>query len=185
MGYALEKQTWSLEDYLAWEQVQETKNEFVDGEVFAMVGVRDRHNTIAGNLYVALRTHLKGGPCKVYASDIKLMVTQANCIFYPDVFVTCESPSDPLVKKDASLVIEVLSPSTEGYDRGRKFGYYRQLPGLAEYLLVNTDEARVELFRRAGETQWLLQEFRPGESVPLESVGLALPVTAIYEEVDW
>jgi Uma2 family endonuclease len=137
------------------------------------------------NVAFALRTHLQGGGCKVYAPDIKLKVETANSIFYPAVFVTCEQNSAPLVKKDARLIVEVLSPSTEAYDRGRKFGFYRQLPGLMEYLLVNTDLPRVELFRRAGESQWLLQAFHPGQSVTLESVGLSLPVEGVYEEVDF
>lgn len=185
MGLALERPVWTLEEYLAWESVQETKNEFVEGEVFAMAGVRDRHNTIGGNLYIALRSHLKGSGCKAYASDIKLMVESAESVFYPDVFVTCEQPSDPLIKKDARLIVEVLSPSTEAYDRGRKFGFYRALPGLSEYLLVSCEEPRVELFRRAAENQWLLQEFLSGQVVPLSSVGLSLAVSDIYEEVDF
>ncbi len=185
MGFALEKPLWTLEEYLAWENVQETKSEFVDGEVFAMVGVRDRHNTVALNIAFALRTHLKGSGCRAYASDIKLMVEAAKSVFYPDVFVTCEQPSDPLIKKDARLIVEVLSPSTEAYDRGRKFGFYRALPGLSEYLLVSCDEPRVELYRRAAENQWLLQEFLAGQSLALSSVGLTLAVSDIYEDVDF
>jgi Uma2 family endonuclease len=124
--------------------------------------------------------------CPPYLTcDIKLLVETAHSVFYPDVFVTCEEPSDPLIKKDARLIVEVLSPSTEAYDRGRKFGFYRPLPGLAEYLLIACDEPRVELFRRAGEEQWLLQDFLLGQSVILESVGLSLSVSHIYEEVDW
>lgn len=183
MGLALEKPILDLAAYLDWENVQETRNEYVNGEVFAMVGARDTHNVIAGNVYLLLRNHLKGGPCKTYVSDIKLYVAESNCVFYPDVFVTCESPSDPLLKKDAKLIVEVLSPSTEAYDRGRKFAYYRQLPGLEDYLLISVDEARVEHFHRAGPGQWLMQEYQAGQTLHLAGLAMTIRVDDIFEDV--
>ena len=110
MGLPAEKPCFNRADYLIWEHDQPERHEYVAGEVFAMVGVRDRHNVIAGNLYVPIRAHLKGSPCKIYLSDIKLEVSAADSVFYPDLFVTCETPSDPLVKRDAALIIEILSP---------------------------------------------------------------------------
>ena len=183
MGLPAEKPAFTRNDFIAWENEQAERHEFVAGEVFAMTGVRDSHNVVAGNFYLVLRQHLKGSPCKTYMADVKLEVVAVDSVFYPDVFVTCESPSDPLVKRDATLIVEVLSPSTEAYDRGRKFAFYRQLAGLQEYLLVSTDEPRLDIYRRAPDNAWVLRSYQPGASFTLESVGLALRVDSIFEDV--
>lgn len=185
MGLAVEKTVFTRSDYIAWENEQADRHEFVEGEVSVMTGVRDSHNVIAGNFYLALRQHLKGSPCKTYMADVKLEVVAVDSMFYPDVFVTCESPSDPLVKRDAKLIIEVLSPSTEAYDRGRKFALYRQLGGLQEYLLISTDEPRLDIYRRAEGDSWLLRSYLPGEHFTLSSVDLSLTVDAVFEDVDF
>ena len=185
MGLPAEKPHFSRADYLIWEHDQPERHEYVAGEVFAMVGVRDRHNVIAGNLYVPIRAHLKGSPCKIYLSDIKLEVSAADSVFYPDLFVTCETPSDPLVKRDAALIIEILSPSTEAYDRGRKFGMYRLLPGLKEYLLIGTDEALVEVYRRTDDDAWLLRTYRPGDTFTLASIDLQIAVDEVFDDIDF
>jgi len=185
MGPPAEKPHFSRADYLIWEHEQSERHEYVAGEVFAMVGVRDRHNVIAGNLYVPLRAHLKGSPCKTYLSDIKLEVSAADSVFYPDLFVTCETPSDPLVKRDAALIVEILSPSTEAYDRGRKFGMYRLLPGLKEYLLIGTDEALVEVYRRTDDEAWLLRTYRPGDTFTLASIDLQIAVDDVFDDIDF
>lgn len=184
MGLALKKTALSRAEFIAWENEQPDKNEYVAGEVFAMVGVRDRHNIIAGNLYMLVRPHLKGSPCKTYVSDIKLEVETADAVFYPDLFVTCVDSGDPRVKRDASLVVEILSPSTEAYDRGRKFAAYRMLPGLQDYVLVSTDEALVEVYSRSGDA-WLLREYRQDDQVRLASINLDIDLTAIFDEVDF
>ena len=185
MGLPAEKPSFARDDFLAWESDQPERHEYLAGEVFAMVGVRDRHNVIALNLAALVRPHLKGSPCKTYLSDIKLEVAAADSVFYPDLFVTCESPSDPLVKRDARLIVEILSPSTEAYDRGRKFGAYRLLPGLQEYLLVGTDEPRVEIYTRTADDGWLLREYLPGDAFTLSSLDLRLHVDDLYDEVDF
>jgi len=184
MGLALKQTAFSRAEFIAWENEQPDKNEYVAGEVFAMVGVRDRHNIIAGNLYMLVRPHLKGSPCKTYVSDIKLEVESADAVFYPDLFVTCTNGSDPRVKRDASLVVEILSPSTEAYDRGRKFAAYRMLPSLQDYVLVSTDEALVEVYSRSGDA-WLLREYRQGDRVRLASIDLDIDLSTIFDEVDF
>ena len=185
MAPPAEKPSFSRADFLDWEHTQAERHEYVDGEVFAKTGVRDRHNVIGGNLATLIRTHLKGTPCKTYMAEVKLEVALADSVFYPDVFVTCESPSDPLIKRDASLVIEVLSPSTEAYDRGRKFAAYRMLAGLKEYVLVTTDEPHIKVFSRADDGAWLLREYRPGDFFTLGSVGIACTVDDVYDDVDF
>ena len=185
MGPPAEKPHFSRADYLIWEHEQSDRHEYVAGEVFAMVGVRDRHNVIALNLAALVRPHLKGSPCKTYLSDIKLEVSAADSVFYPDLFVTCETPSDPLVKRDAALIVEILSPSTEAYDRGRKFGMYRLLPGLKEYLLIGTDEALVEVYRRTDDEAWLLRTYRPGDTFTLASIDLQIAVDDVFDDIDF
>ena len=148
----------SGDEYLAWESEQEGKHEFLGGEIFAMVGASDRHVTIALNLASAIRECLRGGPCRVYMSDMKLRVEAVDAWLYPDVIVTCD-PADhqrDMDKLAPILIVEILSPSTEAFDRGKKFAAYRRIPSLSEYLLVDPDSSRVELYRRNAENQWVL-----------------------------
>lgn len=173
--------------YLDWEAQQTDKHEYLDGEVFAMAGASDAHVTLAGNLFVALRTHLRGGPCSVFISDMKLRVEADNAYFYPDVFVTCAEAdrTQPLHKSTPTLVAEVLSSSTSAYDRGAKFAAYRKLPSLREYLLIDPERTSADLFRRNEEGQWVLFPHEAaGDVLELASVGLRLPLAQLYEDVE-
>ena len=172
--------------YLAWEAEQSTKHEYHDGEVFAMAGASDAHVTVAGNVYMALRNHLRGSPCSVFISDMKLRVEEDNAFFYPDVFVTCaESDRGQSHSKSAPvLVVEVLSPATSAYDRGAKFAAYRKLPTLREYALIDPERLSLELFRREGDSKrWVLHPIEAGGHVEWASVGLQVPLEALYEDV--
>lgn len=187
VGYALQQQRMTAAEFLAWDQTQTLKHEFVRGEVFAMAGGEDRNFTVAGNLYIALRQHLRGSPCRVYGSDVKLRVEAADCYFYPDLMVTCSAldAADRLIKREPVLVVEVLSPSTAAYDRGAKFASYRQLPSLAEYLLVDVESRRCDLFRkRAEDGLWVLHPSAPGEGVQLASVDLAISADALWADLE-
>lgn len=188
MGSPLPQTRFSPEDYLAWEATQETKNEYLDGEVSGMVGVKDSHAIVAGNLFVALKQHLKATSCRTYAAEMKLRVESANAYFYPDVFVTCDErdrgAAADYFKSHAVLVIEVLSDSTAAYDRGRKFACYRQLPSLREFVIVDPDMPSIECFRRDATDHWVLYPFGAGERVDFASVGLSAPMEEIYEGVD-
>ena len=172
--------------YLAWEAEQSTKHEYHDGEVFAMAGGEDRNATVAGNLYMALRQHLRGTPCRVYGSDVKLHVEAADCFFYPDVMVTCSAADlqDRLVKRDPVLVVEVLSPSTAAFDRGNKFASYRQLPSLKEYLLVDTAALQCDLFRRGADGLWVLHPGGPTDAVALASVDLTVTPEVLWADLE-
>lgn len=172
--------------YLAWEAEQSTKHEYHDGEVFAMAGASDAHVTVAGNVYMALRNHLRGSPCSVFISDMKLRVEEDNAFFYPDVFVTCaESDRGQSHSKSAPvLVVEVLSPATSAYDRGAKFAAYRKLPTLREYALIDPERLSLDLFRRDGDSKrWVLHPIEAGSHVEWASVGLQVPLEALYEDV--
>lgn len=172
--------------YLAWEAEQSTKHEYHDGEVFAMAGASDAHVTVAGNVYMALRNHLRGSPCSVFISDMKLRVEEDNAFFYPDVFVTCaESDRGQSHSKSAPvLVVEVLSPATSAYDRGAKFAAFRKLPTLREYALIDPERLSLDLFRREGDSKrWVLHPIEAGGHVEWASVGLQVPLEALYEDV--
>lgn len=182
---ALEKPVFYADDFLAWEMQQPDKHEYLAGEVFAMAGASDAHVTISLNLAAALRAHLRGGTCRAFIADMKLRIDAAQAFFYPDVFVTCSSADaqSPLFKRDALLVAEVLSPSTAAYDLGQKFAQYRQLATLQEYVLIDSERVAVDVFRRNAEGRWVLYPYAEGDTVEFASVGLSLPVTAIYEDV--
>ena len=172
--------------YLAWEAEQSTKHEYHDGEVFAMAGASDAHVTVAGNVYMALRNHLRGSPCSVFISDMKLRVEEDNAFFYPDVFVTCaDSDRGQSHSKSAPvLVVEVLTPATSAYDRGAKFAAYRKLPTLREYALIDPERLSLDLFRREGDSKrWVLHPIEAGGHVEWASVGLQVPLEALYEDV--
>ena len=176
----------SAEDYLSWEAAQPEKHEFVAGEIFAMVGASDRHVTLSLNIASALREHLRGGPCRVYIADMKLRVETVDAWFYPDVMVTCD-PADherELDKAAPVLVVEVLSPGTEAFDRGAKFAAYRTLDSLQEYLLIDPDSGRIELYRRNGDGHWVLHSPEGAEPLQLASVDIKLTRAIIFEDAE-
>ena len=178
--------------YLDWEAEQSEKHEYLNGEVFNMAGASEAHVTIAGNVFVALRNHLRGGPCSVFISDMKLRVEQANAFFYPDVLVTCAEAdrAHRLFKTAPCLLVEVLSPSTSAYDRSEKFAAYRTLPSVQEYLLIDSERPRAELYRReptapGAPERWSLYPLEGEQAIDLASVGLQLPLAQVYEDVRW
>lgn len=182
---AIPEPGFSGEDFLAWEAHQSVKHEFLAGEVFAMAGARDAHVTIAGNVFMLLRAHTRGTPCRTYIADMKLRVVAADAYFYPDVFVTCD-PRDQMSdtwKSHARLVVEVLSESTEGYDRGRKFQNYRLLDSLQEYVVIDPEARTVDVFRRAADRQWELHPYEGEATAKFVSLGCLAPLELIFEDV--
>src|SRR5574337_792645 len=186
VGYALERQRMSAAEFLAWDETQADKHEFVRGEVFAMAGGVDRNNTVALNLALALKQHLRGTPCRVYGSDVKLRVEAADCFFYPNLMVTCSAAdlADRLIKRAPVLVVEVLSPSTASFDRGGKFADYRELPTLAEYLLVDVDRRCCDLYRKGADGLWVLHPSGPDDPVVLKSAGLTVAAAEVWADLE-
>jgi Uma2 family endonuclease len=185
MGRAAQTPTLSAIDYLAWEAAQPERHEYIDGEVFAMAGAEDRHVTVAGNLYITLRQHLSGSPCRTYMSDMRLHVAAANSYFYPDVLVTCSAldQASAMVKTEPRLIVEVLSPTTAAYDRGLKFSHYRTLTSLEEYVLVDLDTRATDCYRKGADGLWVLHPFARGEAVELASVALTVTAAQLFAEV--
>lgn len=174
----------SASDYLELEQASEGRHEYVAGQIFAMVGTRDNHNTAALNIASRLRNHLRGGPCRTYISDMKVRVEAADAFYYPDVFVTCDSrDTEPYFKRFPCLIVEVLSPSTEAVDRREKLRHYRMLETLQEYVLVSLEERKVEIFRRELTGEWIVDTLTEDDPVDLKSVELRVTLADIYEDV--
>jgi Uma2 family endonuclease len=177
----------SPEDYLAMERRSETRSEYLDGEIFAMTGASERHNLLAGNLYTAFRAQLRPRGCRVYVSDMRVKISATGLYTYPDVIVVCGTPQFESAEVDTLLnpqvIVEILSKSTEDYDRGTKFVHYRSLPSLAEYLLVAQDRVHVEHHLRQNEG-WLLTETdRLEDLLELPSVGARLDVAEVYDGI--
>ncbi len=175
-------------EYLASERHAEIKREFIAGEVFAMAGGTPAHSLIATNLLGELRNRLRGQPCVPYNSDLRLKVQASGLYTYPDVLIICgplqftDEQKDTIV--NPTVIAEVLSDSTEAYDRGKKFEHYRRIPTLREYLLVSQKEPQIEQFVRADSGQWLLGEEQGLEaSLRLASLGIVLPLAAIFARV--
>lgn len=188
MSSALKPQI-SPEEYLAIERAAERKSEYWNGEMFALAGASERHGTIVANLVFSLVGALKGRPCKVYANDLRLQVAPTGLYTYPDVLVICGPVefSDDVkdMVKNPKLIIEVLSTSTEDYDRGRKAAHYRTLPSLVEYLVVAQDRPHVEQFTRESEGRWVLTETNRIEAVlHLVSIDADLLLSEVYDKVD-
>lgn len=174
------------EAYLQMEEHSPIKHEYIDGQIYAMVGANDAHVTIALNLAAILRSHIRGSGCRVYMADMKARIESLNRYFYPDILVTCD-PRDqetPLEKRFPRLIVEVLSDSTEAFDRGDKFADYQTLDSLQEYVLINTKRQRVECFRRNEKGLWVLQSYTDQqETFQLESVNFTGAIADLYEDV--
>ena len=177
-------QTMSLEEYLQHEENNpDTRYEYLDGYVYMMSGGSANHATISGNIYAILKSFLRGGPCRVYNSDMKVRVSEKR-YFHPDVTVTCD-PRDrgtaDLIQSPR-LVIEVFSPSTEARDRGRKLQCYLACPSIEEYLLVDTRSVRIEIYRKE-QKKWVYDAFEADDEVELTTLGVRFPVIDAYEDV--
>jgi len=176
-------------DYFRHEESAEYRSEYRDGEIVAMAGATVNHNQIVGNLYTALRGRLER-TCRVFATDLRLFVPRHRFYTYPDVMVICGrlqfAPGRMDTVTNPILIVEVLSPSTEAYDRGRKFEFYRSLDSLQEYVLVDQDRFLVEHFRRQEDGTWLLTAYeQPEDILHLPVLGVDLPLAVIYERVEW
>lgn len=175
------------EEYLAVERRAEYKSEYIHGEVLAMSGASRAHNLITVEITTELNIQLRGRGCDVYSNDMRVKTKPSNSYFYPDVVVVCDKPRfednvfDTLL--NPTLIVEVLSPSTDAYDRGEKFAYYQEIVSLREYIRVSQDRIRVE-HHRLTETQWIGKTYETTEDVlKLNSIGCELPLRNIYTRI--
>lgn len=173
------------EEYFEWEAQQELRYEYFDGEVFAMTGGSLPHGRIGLNVSSLLKSHVRGKGCIALNSDCKVGISEQGSFTYPDASVSYDE-RDRTVEdfiRFPCLIVEVLSPSTEAYDRGGKFAFYRRLESLQEYVLVGSETRTVEVFRRDHQGAWIFLPYGEGDEIELTSVGLTIPMAAIYEDV--
>ncbi len=171
-------------EYLRGEEFSEVKHEYIGGRVYAKLGATDRHGLLTGNLFAALHSHLRGKPCQVFASDmkVKLSVAGETIFYYPDILVSrCADDRERLYRQHPCLIVEVFSEGTDRIDRREKFLAYQTLESLSEYLLVDQERIALALFRR--ERGWKPEALASGDVLVLPSVEFTLPVAAIYEGV--
>lgn len=177
----------TYQEYLARERSASSKSEFYRGQIFAMAGGSVRHNTISGNVFASLRSQLRGTTCRPFNSDQRIRIPANGLATYPDVAVVCGEFDVDAEDVDAItnpvVIFEVLSTTSESYDRGKKFDFYRQLESLREYILISQEEAQVERFVRQDDGSWNLTLFKGLESeLKLQSLG-SLALAVIYEDV--
>ncbi len=175
----------SVEDYLTLDRNSvDARYEYTDGYVYLLAEGTANHSTISINVTSLLHNLLRSSPCRVYSSGLRVHLSQRRYV-YPDVSVSCDPRDRGSVDivQYPSLVVEVLSSSTEAYDRGRKFAYYRACPTVQEYVLVDTQRQAVEVYRRKADTLWTLHPFGSGDQVELASLNLSFPIAALYENV--
>jgi Uma2 family endonuclease len=181
------------EEYFAWEEQQNCRHEYLNGEVYAMTGGTLNHGRIALNVGFILKAHLRGSGCQVGNSDCRVNIVNSTDFTYPDLSVTCDERdrSNTQYITYPCLIVEVLSPGTEAYDRGSKFRMYRQNPNLQEYVLVDANSMAIlvprgyanELFRRNDENNWQMIDHQAGDTVELKSVNLTFEIEQVYEEI--
>ena len=175
----------SLDDYLVWENAQPERHEFYRGEAFAMEGARRVHGVASGNLAVALKLALLGRPCQVFSQSLKVQVAD-EAVFYPDVFVTCHADDlrTEMVFRHPVLIVEVLSDSTQGFERSLKFAMYRRIAELREYVLIDPDSRSVEVFRRNERGLFELHDFTGLAEMELASVQLRIALTEVFSGLE-
>jgi Uma2 family endonuclease len=184
------------EQYLEIERRAEFRSEYYQGEMFAMAGplamagARRNHNLLAGNAFAQVHAQLRHRECEVYSNDMRVRVTVAGPYTYPDIVIACgqieflDANEDTLL--NPTVIIEVLSASTEAYDRGKKFELYRSLDSLREYVLVSSDRIQIERYSRQAEGKWLLTAAsHPEDTIELESAGCTLSLADLYERVEF
>lgn len=178
----------SYEEYLEFERNSTTRHEFLDGTIVAMSGSTPQHALLTVNVGATLHSALRGKPCRAYSGDLRLRIVKTGLSTYPDLSVVCDelqhAEDDPHAIVNPTVIVEILSPTSEAYDRGEKFSHYRQIPSLRHYLLVSQRERRLELFTRAEGIGWTLAEAGPGEHLSLSTIDIALSVDEIYENIE-
>ncbi len=180
----------TAEEYLAFEREAEARHEFIDGQIVAMSGGTERHAIICDNLISIAKSRFRGLPCQPYSASMRVKIQATGNYTYPDLSIVCgerrfdDNRRDTLL--NPQLIAEVLSPSTERHDRGWKFKNYQLIPSFEEYVLVSQEEPRVERFLRQGDIGWLMTQVSGLENaVKFESVGCELPLSEIYEGVEF
>jgi Uma2 family endonuclease len=186
MSAVLHKKRLTEQDYLTLEATSEFKNEYVDGDCYAMSGASEKHNLITGNIFLRLRQAARSAVCRVFASDMKCRIEQGRFYYYPDVMLVCEKADNAeYFKEQPCLVAEVQSPSTERIDRHEKWQTYSQIPSLKYYLLADSQQQKVDYFQRDAEGNWQSGLLEVGQTLEIScgDYSATLTLDDIYEDV--
>jgi Uma2 family endonuclease len=173
------------EEYLDWEERQEQKYEYLNGEIYAMTGGTVNHSEVALIFGSLFRTHLRGSGCRILGSDAKVSIAESTNFLYPDVSVTCDERDRTATKyiSHPCLIVEILSPSTANYDRGEKFRQYKKSVALQEYVLVSAEQMEIDIYRRAESNRWYILNYTAGDTIELTSIGLNCPIEQFYADI--
>jgi Uma2 family endonuclease len=175
------------EDYLEIERISPIKHEYLQGQIVAMAGASKAHVIITGNLSAQLVNYLRGKGCIAYATDMKVRLPVLNIFYYPDLAVTCDD-RDRFRDRDfilhPKLIIEVLSDSTEAFDRGDKFAHYKTIPEFEEYVLIHQKQILIEQFQRKSDNLWIPQIYRTGDAIEFYTIGFSCPIADLYENIE-
>lgn len=185
MGASASCRHYTLEDYLGVEEMSSVRHEFLDGQIFAMAGGTPEHAALSAAALVLLGSKLRGGPCRPYSADLRIRVLASGLATYPDAAVICgdvaRDPASPTHVTNPRVLVEVLSPSTEEYDRGEKREHYQQIEALREYVLIAQDRRRVEVFVRDSAGAWEHRVHGSGDAVELPSLELTFSTDELYD----
>jgi Uma2 family endonuclease len=181
---------YTPEEYLAMEEVADHRSEYYQGEIYAMAGGSYNHDVLAGNSYALLHQFARPKGCTAFTSNMRLLVEAHGLYTYPDAMLVCGKPQFALNRKDVILnpvlLVEVLSKSTQSYDRGDKFEFYRSIPTFQAYVMIDQDRIYVEYYQRLDAKRWVLTELTDADSsLTIQSLGLEIPLRQLYEQVDW
>lgn len=174
------------EQYLALEEKSPVKHEYINGYIYAMAGASDPHVTVTGNIFTMIRNHLRGSGCRVFFTDMKTRIETLNRFYYPDVMVTCDDRDTALLnyKKFPCLIIEILSDSTEAFDRGDKFADYQNIETLQEYVLIDVKKPKLDCFRKNAQGLWVLQSYKESY-FELQNINFQGTIDDLYEDVSF
>jgi Uma2 family endonuclease len=190
MQTPVKKRQYTIDEYLAIDKQSQSKNEYVDGEILAMTGGTTNHNLIAGNFYIYLRVNMRGKKTAIFINDVRLWIARYQVYTYPDVMVMQNTPvyegDNKTTVINPVLIVEVLSKSTKNYDQGDKFDFYRSIPDLQEYIMIDQYKYFVKQFTKNSQNQWVLTDYESIDDIlQLSSINLSVPLQNIYEEVDF
>lgn len=190
MQTPVKKRQYTIDEYLAIDNQSQSKNEYVDGEILAMTGGTTNHNLIAGNFYIYLRVNMRGKKTAIFINDVRLWIARYQVYTYPDVMVIQNTPvyegDSKTTVINPVLIVEVLSKSTKNYDQGDKFDFYRSIPDLQEYIMIDQYKYFVKQFTKNSQNQWVLTDYESIDDIlQLSSINLSVPLQNIYEEVDF
>lgn len=190
MQTPVKKHQYTIDEYLEIDNQSQLKNEYIDGEILPMTGGTTNHNLIAGNLYIYLRVNMRGKKTAIFINDVRLWIARYQVYTYPDVMVMQNTAvyegNNKTTVINPLLIVEVLSKSTKNYDQGDKFDFYRSIPDLQEYIMIDQYKYFVKQFTKNSQNQWVLTDYESIDDIlQLSSINLSVPLQNIYEEVDF